>query len=45
MYAVNCDECKADIRQTEDVRESYAGGHCDARRAKNQTIAKSQVKR
>lgn len=30
MYDVKCDDCKVTMRQTEDVRESYAGGRCDA---------------
>lgn len=29
MYDVKCDECKAVIRTTADVRESYAGGRCE----------------
>lgn len=28
-YIVKCDDCKVTIRQTDDVRESYAGGRCD----------------
>ena len=32
-YIVKCDECKRDIRETDDVRESYAGGTCDECRA------------
>lgn len=27
-YAVKCDECKKTIRETSDVKESYAGGVC-----------------
>jgi len=30
QYAVKCDDCKATIRQTADVRESYQGGRCDS---------------
>lgn len=29
-YAVKCDDCKVEIRRTDDVRESYAGGRCEA---------------
>lgn len=29
MYAVKCDECKTTIRETDNVRESAAGGRCD----------------
>ena len=28
-YAVKCDECKATIRQTANVVESYQGGTCE----------------
>lgn len=27
-WLVKCDDCKATIRETDDVRESYAGGQC-----------------
>lgn len=30
LYAIKCDECKQTIRETENVRESYAGGTCHA---------------
>ena len=28
-YAVKCDDCKHEIRRTNNIRESYAGGQCD----------------
>ncbi len=28
MYNVKCDDCKKTIKQSTDVRESYAGGQC-----------------
>jgi len=28
-YTVKCDDCKRTLRETDDVRESYAGGRCD----------------
>lgn len=33
-YDVRCDECKTTIRTTTDERESYAGGTCEACKAK-----------
>jgi hypothetical protein len=32
-YEVKCSECRATVRTTENVRESYAGGTCDDCRA------------
>lgn len=34
MYAIKCDDCKATIRETTEVRESYQGGRCAACRPK-----------
>ena len=28
QYAVKCDDCKVEIRRTDNVQESYAGGQC-----------------
>lgn len=28
-YAVKCDECKTDMRRTDSLRESAAGGLCE----------------
>lgn len=28
-YAVKCDDCRQDIRRTDSIRESAAGGRCD----------------
>ena len=44
-YVVKCDDCKVELRRTGNVKESYAGGHCDACRKVGQVIAKSQIKR
>lgn len=30
VYAVKCDDCKAEMRRTHNVRESYAGGRCNS---------------
>ena len=27
---MKCDDCKVEIRRTEDIAESYAGGRCEA---------------
>ncbi len=29
QYQVICDDCKTEIKRTNDVRESYMGGRCD----------------
>ena len=44
-YVVKCDDCKIEVRRTDDVRESYAGTRCDACRELGRIIAKSQIKR
>jgi predicted SprT family Zn-dependent metalloprotease len=28
-YAVKCDDCKVEIRRTDSVQESAAGGRCE----------------
>lgn len=33
-YLVKCDDCQQTIRETDEVRESYAGGRCQAYRDK-----------
>lgn len=35
-WEVKCDDCKKTIRETTDVRESYAGGTCDACKVKHE---------
>lgn len=33
-YAIKCDDCKATIRRTSNVQESYQGGTCDRCKAR-----------
>lgn len=44
-YVVKCDECKVDMRRTDSLRESAAGGVCAKCRAeRHATIAMGQIK-
>lgn len=36
-YIIKCDNCKVQIGETDSMRESAAGGHCDECKAKPQT--------